>query len=301
MDFAALSSRLPEWGRLFDPTSYAAFIDTVHGELAARGEPFELHEDYVQISGAASRWDLPLLPLAQRCAQEGPARWPALVHEELERRAAEEKLGRELDAVRGDFAKARPVLKLRVQRADTLGPGAISAPITSELQAVLVLDLPSFVTPVRAADLAAWERPAATLVGLALENVKAQEHVELKPMEIAGTRVYAVSGKSVFVATLGLAADDLLGPPTEFGALVAMPSGHILLAHSIIDRRSLRALEAMAAGALEAFEGGPAPLTPNLMWKRGDHFVPLPVRREDGEVKCELPRIFDEDVIARLQ
>lgn len=305
MAFAELTARLPEWGRLFDAPSYAAFIDTVHAELAVRGVPFELHDDYLRISrahdsGPSPDWDLPLLPLAQRCAGEGPLRWPALVKEELERRVAEEKLGRELDAVRGDFEKARPVLKLRVQRADRLGAGAISAPITGDLKAVLVLDLPSFVTPVRAADLAAWERPAEALVGLALENVKAQEHVELKPMEIAGTRIYAVSGKSVFVATLGLAADDLLGAPTEFGALVAMPSGHILLAHSIVDRRSLRALEAMAAGALEAFEGGPSPLTPNLMWKRGDHFVALPVRREDGEVKCELPRSFDEEVVAKL-
>ena len=297
MAFAELTARLPEWGRLLDASSYKCFIDTVHAELAARGVAFELHDDYVRISQAC---DLPLLPLAQRCAAEGPLRWPALVKEELERGAAEEKLGRELDAVRGDFEKARPVLKLRVQRAATLGAGAISAPIAGDLKAVLVLDLPSFVTPVRVADLAAWERPAATLVGLALENVRGQEHVELKPMEIGGTRVYAVSGKSVFVATLGLAADDLLGAPTEFGALVAMPSAHILLCHSIVDRRSLRALEAMAAGALEAFEGGPSPLTPDLMWKRGDHFVALPVRREDGEVKCELPRSFDEEVVAKL-
>ena len=301
MDFAALSSRLPEWGRLFEAASYASFMDTVQAELAARGEPFQLHEDYAHIGGAGAGWDLPLLPLAQRCAADAPIRWPVLVHEELERRAAEEKLGRELDAVRGDFEKARGVLKLRVQRADTLGPGAISAPITADLKAVLVLDLPSFVTPVRVADLAAWERPAPALVGLALENVKAQEHVELKPIEIGGTKIYAVSGKSVFVATLGLAADDLLGQPTEFGALVAMPSGHILLCHSIVDKRSLRALEAMAAGSLEAFEGGPSPLTPNLMWKRGDHFVALPVRREDGEVKCELPRSFDEEVVGKLR
>src|SRR5207248_10021589 len=121
------------------------------------------------------------------------------------------KLGRELDQVRGDFAKARPFLKLRVQRADSLGPAAICAPIAGDLRAVLVLDLPSFVTPVRPADLASWDRPAAQLVLLALENVKSQEQVELKPMEIAGTRVFAVSGRSVFVATLGLAADDLLG------------------------------------------------------------------------------------------
>jgi hypothetical protein len=104
----------------------------------------------------------------------------------------------------------------------------------------------------------------------------------------------------VFVATLGLAADDLLGPPTPHGALVAMPSGHIMLCHAIADRRSLRALEAMAAGSLQAHESGPAPLSPDLFWKRGDRFVALPVRREEGEVKCELPKEFDEEVVAKL-
>jgi len=296
MSFEALAARLPEWGRLFDAQSYAAFVEAVREELAGRGEPFSLHDSYARLA----EMELPLLPLAQRCAALARAGWRACVREELERRVAEEKLGRELDAVRGDFAKARPVLKLRVQRADSMGPGAISAPIAGDLRALLVLDLPSFVTPVRPADLASWERPAEQLVGLALENVRSQEQVELKPMEVAGGKVFAVSGRSVFVATLGLAADDLLGAPGEHGALVAMPSAHILLCHAIAGARSLKALEAMAAGSLQAFESGPTPLSPDLFWKRGDRFVALPVRREQGEVKCELPEEFDEAVARRL-
>src|SRR5258706_16261987 len=144
MGFAELVARLPEWGRLFDAAAYAAFLDGVRAELTARGEPFELQEDYARIGDA---WALPLLPLAQRCSPAAPSEWARLIREELEQRAAEEKLGRELDALRGDFARARSVLKLRVQRAETLGAGAISAPIAGGLHAVLVLDLPSFVTP----------------------------------------------------------------------------------------------------------------------------------------------------------
>src|SRR4051812_3878432 len=272
MSFTELVARLPEWGRLFDGPAHAAFLDAVRAELSTRAEPFELHDDYARI---ASAWDLPLLPLASRCAPVPRGDWPRFIRDELEQRFQEEKLGRELDAARGNFERARPFLKLRVQRAETLGAGAISAPIAGGLHAVLVLDLPSFVTPVRAADLAAWEKPADEVVRAALENVKSQEIVEVKPMEIAGTRIFAVSGKSLFVATLGLAADDLLGAATPFGALVAMPSGHILLAHSIADRRSLRALEAMAAGSMQAFEGGPSPLSPDLLWKRGDRYVAL--------------------------
>ncbi|HZX95644.1 MAG TPA: hypothetical protein VFE90_14070 [Myxococcales bacterium] len=296
MGFAGLAARIPEWGRLFDEPGYAAFHQAVRDELLARGESFELHDDHVRLGS----WELPLLPLAHRCAGAPRADWRLRVRDELDRRIAEEKLGSELDAVRGDFAKARPVLKLRVQRKDSLGPGAISAAIAGDLHAVLVLDLPSFVTPVRAADLSAWERPAPELVSLALQNVREQERVELNPIEIASARIFAISGRSVFVATLALAADELLGADTAYGALVAMPSAHILLLHSIADARSLRVLPAMAAGALQAFESGPAPLSPDLFWKRADRFVALPVRRENGEVKCELPREFDEQVASRL-
>ena len=296
MGFEALAKRLPEWGRLFDAQGYEGFIETVRDELERRGEPFSLHESFARVGA----WELPLLPIAQRCSAAPRPSWPAEVRRELERRAAEEKLGRELDAVRGDFGKAGPALKLRVQRAETVGANAVSAAIAGALRAVLVLDLPSFVTPVRPADLAAWDRPAEQLVRQALENVKTQEQVELKPMEIAGTRVFAVSGRSLFVATLGLAAEDLLGSTGELGALVAMPSAHILLCHALADARSLKALEAMAAGSLQAFESGPDQLSPDLLWKRGDRFLALPVRREDGEVKCELPREFDEQVAQRF-
>ena len=95
--FAHLVARLPEWGRLFDAAAYEAFIEAVR-EITSRGEPLDLHEDYARI---ADSWDLPLLPLAQNLGQ------PERIREEVERRAAEEKLGRELDAVRGDFARAR--------------------------------------------------------------------------------------------------------------------------------------------------------------------------------------------------
>jgi hypothetical protein len=296
MGFSALAGRIPEWGRLFDEAGYAAFLDAVRNELAARDKRFELHEAFARIGD----WDLPLLPVAQRCAGAPRSDWPAIVKQELEARFAEEKLGRELDSLRGDFAKARGALKLRVQRTETLRPGTISAPIAGDLHAVLVVDLPSFVTPVRAADLTSWERPAPELVAVALENVKTKERVEINPMEIASARLFAVTGGSVFVATLGLAAEDLLGAGTPFGALVAMPSAHIVLCHSIADARSLRVLDAMAAGALQAYEGGPSPLSPDLFWKRGDRFLALPVGREEGEVKCGLPREFDEQVAQRL-
>src|SRR6266404_8722603 len=213
MGFSALAGRIPEWGRLFDEAGYQVFHDAVRDELTARGQPFELHDAHARLGD----WELPLLPLAQRCAAANRSDWRALVREDLEARFAEEKLGRELDTLRGAVQRALPALKLRIQRSGSLRPGAVSAPVAGDLHAVLVLDLPSFVTPVRLADLAGWDRPARELVAVALENVKTKERVEIKQMEVAGARLFAVTGASVFVATLGLSVDDLLGTATSRG------------------------------------------------------------------------------------
>jgi hypothetical protein len=53
----------------------------------------------------------------------------------------------------------------------------------------------------------------------------------------------------------------------------------------------------MAAGSLQAFESGPSPLSPDLYWKRGDRFVALPVRRDQGAVKCDIPKELDSEMI----
>ena len=300
MEFAELASRFPAWGRIFDDQAYAAFGAALREELTRRGLSHEINRDVVRIESGGASFEIPLLPLAEACAQAPREAWPAVVGKALEVRLDAEKLGLELDQVRGDFSKARSRIKLRLSRAAEVGPNQISAPVAGDVRAVMVLDLPSFVTPVRPADLAAWEQPADQMVKLALENVKTQEHVQLQPMEIAGAKVYAVSGQSVFIATLGLAAEDLVGPSAKFGALVAFPSRHILLCHALADQRSHQVLQAMAAGSMQAFLGGPGALTPDLFWKRADRFVNLPVREEQGKVTCDIPREFDEEVLQKL-
>jgi len=72
-----------------------------------------------------------------------------------------------------------------------------------------------------------------------------------------------------------------------------------VLCHAIADARSLRVLPAMAAGPSRPGRRS-APLSPDLFWKRGESFVVLPVVREDGEVRCELHREFDEQVAQLL-
>ena len=63
MGFRELAARLPEWGRLFDEQAHAAFREAVDKALRARGQPFELHQDYARLLGPGPHWDLPLFSM----------------------------------------------------------------------------------------------------------------------------------------------------------------------------------------------------------------------------------------------
>lgn len=183
---------------------------------------------------------------------------------------------RELDPIRGDFERVRDRLKLRLYPADYGADGAIvGARIAEGLQAVLVFDLPSAIAPVRPADLRAWSRPAEQLIGLALENVRAQEQVRVEPMDLAEARLFTVSGEGVFVATLGMTVEDLLGP-SALGALVAVPSNHIVLCHSLLGRRTAQeAFDTMRAIVDRVHAAGPHPLSPHVYRRLGNEMRPV--------------------------
>ena len=183
---------------------------------------------------------------------------------------------RELDPIRGDFARVRDRLKLRLYPSDYGADGAVvAAKIADGLQAVLVFDLPSAIAPVRPADLRAWARPAEELIALALENVRRQEQVRVDPMGLAQARLFTVSGESVFVATLGMTVEDLLGP-SELGALVAVPSSHLVVCHSLLGQRSAQeAFEAMTAIATRVHAAGPHALSPLIYRRLANEMKPV--------------------------
>jgi hypothetical protein len=182
---------------------------------------------------------------------------------------------RELDPIRGDFSRVRQHLKLRLYPAASGADGAVvAAPVAPGLQAVLVFDLPSAIAPVRPADLRSWQQPAEELIALALENVRTQEQVRVEPLDLGGARVFSVSGASMFVATLAMSVDELLGA-TANGALVAMPSSHIVLCHAVQGPQSRPVLQAMIATAAKICAEGPHGLSPHVYHRRGDKLEPV--------------------------
>jgi len=176
--------------------------------------------------------------------------------EQLERRFAggREAWGRSGLGAR-NFDRARPALKLRVQRAETACARERSLPHRRRpLTRRLVLDLPSFVTPVRVADLAAWA--ASSGPDRAGHRQRQERRADrAAPMEISSARLFAVSGPSVFVANAGAGGRrSPRAPPLRTAALGrGCRAATSCSAHAIADARSCASFRRWRPGRSRPF------------------------------------------------
>jgi len=168
--------------------------------------------------------------------------------------------------VRGSFDGAAG-LKLRVQRAETLRPGTISAPIAGHCTRRWS-SIPQLRHSVRVADLAAWERPAPELIALAIDNVNDEEGsagrwrllvpvaVSVRPCSWRRWDWWSkFSSRHHSVRRAGRDAER-----------------HSCLCHAIADARSLGVLR--QCGRALSLEGGPR-RSARTCSGTGDRFVPF--------------------------
>ncbi|AZM93638.1 MULTISPECIES: immunity 49 family protein [Streptomyces] len=93
------------------------------------------------------------------------------------------------------------------------------------------------------------------------------------PMEGRGT-LHSVYGDSHFVASKVLHLPDLARqvtgePLPRAGALVVVPTRHLLAFHPVADGSVVHAVNDLASYALGAYEDGPGPLSPRVYWWHG--------------------------------
>src|SRR6185295_5887183 len=92
--------------------------------------------------------------------------------------------------------------------------------VADDLFAALVYDLPSFVTPVSAADVREWRIPLEELLHLGLSNVWEGGRLDVRPLPSDPVRITELSGRSFFAATHLLVAGGYVAPNTQHGLLV---------------------------------------------------------------------------------
>lgn len=292
-------SLLPVWTPFSWIDFHRDFLRLVDRELAATGLPRSLAVEGVAVVTVGDRDTvMDLRGLAQSVAPTPLREWPAAIREAVRQHvAAEQAAGRFLEHP-PSAADAGPLLALRlISAAPALGIGAEQAsqahetsrtgdadrspvrrPVTEDLAMELVYDLPTTAVAVPASHVTAWGGDADALFDLALTNTRSRVRAVVAQ---AGTmrRSYDVlRHASPFTASALLCLDELVGPLTPFGVLVAVPSRHELVAHVITDSdRLAQALADLPAGVRRRHARVAVPLSPRLYsWRGSDEQATWP-------------------------
>ncbi|MFH2007884.1 MAG: hypothetical protein ABI333_14975 [bacterium] len=295
---------VPEWARFFSQTQYRAFGSAVELALVERDLAATLQGGVVVALLPDGRpVQLGLQNLAQQCARADAQHWQSLI-------------GAHVDAVLGavaeaeavdlsDFSQVRPLLRVRLFPTDALEPSdpptVVARPVAEGLAAVLAYDLPSTVASVSPEALAPWGRTEDELFDLALDNVRKEQPPDKEHAEVErGVVLRSLAGDSFFVASHLLLIDRQLPGELPYGALVSVPTRHLVLYHAIRDARVLVAINALIPQTHRLYQQGPGSLSPNLYWYHKGDYLLLPTRMSDGTVKFTPPQAFVEAVMTPL-
>lgn len=220
----------------------------------------------------------PLTTLAQRCRTVPEDEWPQLVAAHFTHLEDASQGGEE----RADLLRHT---RLRLLAAGAF-PGRVAdhfryaRPVAEGLLAALALDSPTSVRILNDNDVARaglddlWAAGRANLLD---EPVR---HAEVRGR--SGAPLHALSGDSHFVASKALVLPELARAVTgrelpEAGALVVVPTRHLLAFHPIVDGTAVDAVNDLSEYAVRAYEDGTASISPLLYWWHQGRLVCLTV------------------------
>ncbi|WP_331717354.1 hypothetical protein [Yinghuangia sp. ASG 101] len=255
--------------------------------FAERGLEVTVFADHLTDS-ANRRYKLHDIAASCHNNERGRRAWESLIHDHVDKLVRAREAPSAVETMPADELWAR--LYPRLTAADTLpndpGFGYATVPAPG-LREVLALDLPEVVQTLPSEALGRLG-DLAELRLRAMNNLRAlpiEDHDMVKQDD--GARFRLVVGASFFTSSRVLVLDELaerlsgetIGP---HGALVAMPSRHLLAFHPISGTDVLPSLNALATFAAHRYDEAPGPVSPYVYWWRAGRLVQLSERSEDG-------------------
>ncbi len=286
----------PEWAAFMSGDEFRAFIGAVESYQLQRGRRFRLEDDGLFIEQPTGQDHVfGLSNLAQLCGQLRREEWPDAVaahFQSLEEAADDERFS--------DPQAAMPYLKVRVyprgqMPSETL-EAMVSRPLTADLVAALVLDLPTNVQTITRETVAGWPEPMEQLFEIGLKHLGAEVSTyEPQQVELAnGVRVHGYMGDSFFVASQVVRFGELVDD-SPHGALVILPNRHSLLWHRLatVDA-AVQAVQGMLRIGHQLYQEGPGSVSPELHWWHRGTLIVLPSAISNGKLDFFPPDAFLE-------
>lgn len=274
----------------FTATEADEFRRIVATSFAAAGRDVAVYPDHVEDRGGTTfgLWNIGAL-----CAGSETTEWPALIDEHVRLVTTPPRdladLSQE-DLEEGLFLHLVQSGSLR--SPDELAYARVVAPGLLE---VLAVDLPDSVATPSRADLAERGMLGGLIDGARsnLRGLLASGTLDAEVVD-TGAAYTAVTGQSVFTASLALVLQDVIehvsGETFEgHGTLVAVPFRRQLLYRSVDAPDAALALRSMLKAAFDGYRSEPGPLSPNVYWVRSNRWVQV-TSFESGKPRVILDR-----------
>ena len=287
--------RAPEWASFMSGDEYRAFVLALEGELAQRGWTSRITDvgSVVVDRGSGKPDEFGLFNLAQLCHQVDRSTWAQAIQTHFTNLIAAEAASEQLRT----FANAEPLLKVRVYRSSEMPPdalaGMVTTPLAPDLVGVLVADLPTTVQTLGKELVSGWRVPIDELFGTATRHMAEEATTyDLSDVDLGGgLSAKALSGDSFFVGSQIIRFRELAGDLQQ-GALVVIPTRHILIWHPLVGRKTaMTAPGPLIALAASLYAQGPGSLSPVLFWWHGALTV-MPSGVEGGKVHIAPPEEY---------
>src|SRR5437867_6085625 len=171
-----------------------------------------------------------------------------------------------------------------------LAPGLVLA---------LVLDLPKKVMSLKSDELKAWGLTSELAWSAAEENSKREQYEVIPQTRPDGTQIFFLTGDNLYVTSNALWLDERIELESENGALIGVPTRHVLVVLPIRDINVVKAVSGMHAANRRIFEEGPGSISADLYWWRKRTFTLFPIDASTQRMQARPPDEF-VDMLNRL-
>ncbi len=222
-----------------------------------------------------------LTNLRQVCALVPESDWPATVQRHFDNVLPGVETG-----PAADWAGARPNLRIRIYSVADVPPAEslVAWALAEGLLATLVYDLPNALFNVAPKFTEPWGQSRDGLWQAALENMSREKAPQVTAIGEATTPMVVIEGESYYTATNVLWLDRLTPVDATRGAVVAIPSRHLLILHPVNDLRVAATLNLMLSAAARMYDQGPGSISDHLYWWRPGRLTLIPSDRRQNSL-----------------
>lgn len=299
---------VPDWARFLSMDEFQAFLDAIRHDLRSRNLLFQEREGVLVVASAdGSLSQCGLSNIALKCGAAGRDAYAREIAQHFDRLFGQPE---EPPPFPERFDDVRASVKVRIYREDDLerrGTPVIWQPLASGLRAVAVYDLPNIVASVAPPHLEQWGVSPEEALRVGTLNV-GRHKVTREAFRIGAVELFYLMDEDGFAASQVLHLGTYFSG--ELGALVAMPTRHLLICCPIRTTTVIDSLQEMAMLADDIHEERAATpseghlLLPDVYWWKDGRMSLLSVPKGlvdlPGTVMAP-PQEFIDEVLSRAE